>query len=312
MAKLWVTENVGHDALVQATAVVERTHTIGVGTGIAYAFTRNPVAAAIAAQNIQVRSEERFVFGLGAGTRGLRRRFGADFDHPAPRLVEYADLMRQVWTGETVEFSGTYYEASVPGWGRQQGLPAPMCFGSGLNAVMLTYAAAGFDGVALHPLGIAPAYLSSVVGPAMQEGRSRRTLPATASLSTWVLASVADDAELARDQARRALAFYFSTPSYQNAAAGSSWEESAGRIRDGFKATRQNPDWNELGRLVPDEMVNDLVAWGTPDQARAALERIETRLAAYGVDEIVLQPVGKGTPKEAHDAALAVVDALAR
>lgn len=303
--RLWVTENVGHDALVQAAALVEHTTSLRIGTGIAYAFSRTPVALAIAAQNLAHRSEGRFTLGIGAGTRGLRHRYGVEFDHPAPRLVEYAELMREIWTGAAVSFKGKFYQAELPGWGQQTSSHVPAVYGSGLNALMLKYAAAGFDGVALHPLTLAAPYFEKVAVPSLRDGANQSgKQPA---LAAWVLASMAETRDEAYRQAARALAFYFATPSYRNAAEGASWESAAAAIRERFAENKTTPDWGELAGLVPLEMIDDLAICGTPDDVGDSLKRFENRLGQIGIDELVLQAVSKGTAAEAHAAALSIV-----
>ena len=44
--RLWTTESMDRDAVVRAVSVGCATSSIGVATGIAYAFTRHPLAAA--------------------------------------------------------------------------------------------------------------------------------------------------------------------------------------------------------------------------------------------------------------------------
>ena len=47
--RVWVTETPGRDVITRAVHVARETETIAVGTGIAYAFTRHPIAMASAA-----------------------------------------------------------------------------------------------------------------------------------------------------------------------------------------------------------------------------------------------------------------------
>lgn len=307
--RIWVTETVGHDALMQSAAIAEHTERIGIGTGILYAFTRNPVALAVAAQGLANRSGGRFTLGIGAGTRGLRRRFGVEFDHPAPRLVEYADVVRQVMSGGAVQHAGRFYTAEVPAWGRQAAAHVPAVYGSGLNAVMLRHAARGFDGIALHPMAIAPAYLDAVVVPSVNEGAAGAGR--APQLAAWVLTSVADDSDAARRQAARALAFYFATPSYLSAAAGAAWEPAAQAVCEAFKQDPAAPDWDALGRHVTDQMIDELTLAGTPAEVRSLIPDVEARLAPLGVTELVLQSVSKGTDAESHALALTTAEALA-
>jgi probable F420-dependent oxidoreductase len=288
--RVWTTENTNHDGIVQAAVLGRATSRIRIGTGIAYAFGRAPLTAAVAAADVHVASGGRYTLGLGAGTRGIRRRYGVEFDHPAPRLAEYAGLLKAAWAATgALEFSGRFYTARVPGWRRE---PAPDLsgldvYGSGLNPTMLRWAARGCDGVALHPLAASEHYLDTVVDPALTAGAAESGR--RARFAAWYLTSVADDEDVARERVRKNLAFYFATPSYQTAAAGAPWEASAVAIRDGF--VEHGADWPRLMRLVDDRMIDDLALTGTPAQVRERLPALEKRLAGHGVDELVCQLV---------------------
>ncbi|MGH9281602.1 MAG: LLM class flavin-dependent oxidoreductase, partial [Acidimicrobiales bacterium] len=97
-ARVWTTEYPGRDAVARALAIALGTQRIGVGTGIAYAFTRAPLAMAGLAADVQRLAGGRFALGLGAGTRGVRRWYGAGFDPPAPRLAAYVEQLEAAWS----------------------------------------------------------------------------------------------------------------------------------------------------------------------------------------------------------------------
>ncbi|WP_460403021.1 LLM class flavin-dependent oxidoreductase [Actinophytocola sediminis] len=309
--RVWTTENTNHDGVVQAAILGRATTRIRIGTGIAYAFGRAPLTAAIAAADVHVSSGGRFTLGLGAGTRGIRRRYGVEFDHPAPRLAEYAQLLKASWAATgALDFAGRFYQAHVPGWRRDTApsLSGLDVYGSGLNPTMLRWAARGCDGVALHPLAASEHYLTEVVGPALAAGAVESGRPGERTrFAAWYLTSVAEDEQVARDRVRRNLAFYFATPSYASAAAGTPWESSATAVRDGF--ADGGADWAALTRLVDDRMIDDLTLTGTPAQVRTRLPALERRLAAHGVDELVCQLVPDPSGSIA-DSCRTIVDAV--
>lgn len=296
-ARVWTTEYPGRDAIARAQHLAATTSEIGIATGIAYAFTRAPLAAAAVAADAYVLSGGRFSLGLGAGTRGMRTHFYGieDFDHPAPRLAEYVTLLRAAWAAEQgLEFDGRFYRARIPHY-RNPHDPAFLrglqVVGSGLNPTMLRHAAASCDRIALHPMACAEHYLRDVVTPAVAAGAARATRP-TPDLACWAVVSVADDEKLARRRARQGLAFYFATPSYATVSEGAPWREAVLAIREGFRSDGGN--WDALADLVPDEMVDELTASGPPEVVAERLTAMETRFAAQGATEIVLQTVAAG------------------
>jgi alkanesulfonate monooxygenase SsuD/methylene tetrahydromethanopterin reductase-like flavin-dependent oxidoreductase (luciferase family) len=293
--RVWTTEDPGRDALARALTLALSTSTIGIATGIAYAFTRAPLALAATAADINVASGGRFALGLGAGTQGMRSRwYGVtEFDHAASRLEEYAEVLRKAWAASrSFQHDGRFYTGS---YGELNGVRERVpIWGSGINNTMLRIAARSCDGVAVHPLGAHIRYLDEVVLPAMAEGAA--AADRRPELALWRMTAIDDDGDVARDRARRSLAFYFSTPSYAAAADVTGWGEVASRIRDTFR--EQGSDWSAISRLVPDDMVGEFCLAGTPDEVLGGWRVLEEEYASRGVSEAVFQPVGAGPPGE--------------
>lgn len=299
--RLWTTEYTGRDAVLRSLLLAGATSTIGVGTGIAYAFSRAPLAMAATAADAYMATGGRFALGIGAGTRGMRTRwYAAEFDHPAPRLADYVRLMRATWSAGAggLDYAGDHYTLRIPAF--RPGHPAEALaglpvYGAGLNRIMLRHAAQACDGVALHPLAASEHYLHEVAAPAIRLGRQHAERP-DGSLAVWLITSVDDDAETARRRARISLAFYFSTPSYRTIVAGTPWERAGEAIRAGF--LDEGADWQSLARLVPEAMVDAFALAGTPEDVRARVGAYERRFAEAGADELVFQTVGETLGRE--------------
>lgn len=306
--RVWTTENPGRDAMIRALVFGQHTSRVGLATGITYAFTRAPMAMAAAAADINEALDGRFSLGLGAGTQGMRVRWYDvhDFDRPATRLSEYADLLRAAWTATgPLKFEGQFYNANYP---ESEGprTPVPL-WGSGINPAMLRAAARSFDGVALHPIGSNLAYLRDVVRPALTAGAAGRTN--SVELALWRVTSIDEDGEAARARARKSLAFYFSTPSYGGVADVAGWGEVAERIRDAYREA--GPAWDEHAKLVPEEMVDDFCLAGTPDDVRRTWESQEADLAEAGGTEVVFQTIsGTAGTSQSYENLMAITSAL--
>jgi len=65
---LWYTEGVGRESLSLGTYLLTQTERIVVGSGIAVAFCREPIAAANAARALSELFPGRFILGLGVST----------------------------------------------------------------------------------------------------------------------------------------------------------------------------------------------------------------------------------------------------
>src|SRR6202171_5544814 len=118
-SRVWLTETTGRDAIVRAAALGTVTSRIGIATGIAYAFARGPLAMAAAAAEAQQACDGRFTLGLGAGTRGIRRRYGVtDWERAAPQFADYARLLRKLLDadGGDVDHKGEFYQLRAPSY----------------------------------------------------------------------------------------------------------------------------------------------------------------------------------------------------
>src|SRR4051794_18577929 len=110
-------------SVTQATWIAAATERIGVGTGIAWAFTRSPFILAVTALDIDEMSGGRFRLGLGAGVKRLNETWhGVDYGRPAPHLRETIEAVRLIMqkapSGEPIRYEGTYHDIDIKGWVR--------------------------------------------------------------------------------------------------------------------------------------------------------------------------------------------------
>jgi alkanesulfonate monooxygenase SsuD/methylene tetrahydromethanopterin reductase-like flavin-dependent oxidoreductase (luciferase family) len=98
-------------SVTQATWLAARTEKVGVGTGIAWAFTRSAFILAVTALDIDEMSGGRFRLGLGAGVKRLNETWhSVDYGKPAPHLretIEAARLIMEKAARRTIAFYST-------------------------------------------------------------------------------------------------------------------------------------------------------------------------------------------------------------
>lgn len=272
--RVWTTEYVGRDAVARALYLALATERIGVATGIAYAFTRAPLAMAALAGDVHRISDGRFGLGISSGTRGVRRWYEAEFEPPAPRIAAYAEALREAWDRDPDLAT------------------APPVYAAALNPAMTRAVARSCDGALLHALALSRVHLQERVLPALRDGLGRRAREGAFEVAAWCITAIDEDEEQAREMARRQLAFYLSTPSYRTVTAGTDWESVADAIRDGFDASDRKATWGELSGLIPDPVVDELTIAGTPEVARRKAAALEAELREAGVTELVFQTAG--------------------
>ncbi|MCW3068561.1 MAG: class flavin-dependent oxidoreductase [Solirubrobacterales bacterium] len=273
--RVWTTEYVHRDAVARALAIALATKRIGVATGIAYAFTRLPLAMAGLAADVQRMSGGRFALGISSGTRGVRRWYGAEFDPPAPSIGAYADALRAAWAENTA-----------------LEIQAPKIYAAALNPIMTRTVARTCDGALLHALALSRTHLHERLLPALRQGLDERSQGAPFEMAAWCITSIDEDEERARELARRQLAFYLSTPSYSTVTAGTPWDSVADDVRSAFDESGRKASWGELSSLIPDAVVDELTISGSPAVARERALALEQELRALGVTELVFQLAG--------------------
>ena len=94
--------------LARASAV---TSTIKLGTGITLIPERNPLVLAGAIASLDRFSGGWFLLGIGTGwLREETEIMGGDFDHRWTQARESIEVMRALWTQDTAEYHGRYYD----------------------------------------------------------------------------------------------------------------------------------------------------------------------------------------------------------
>ncbi|HEU5299098.1 MAG TPA: TIGR03617 family F420-dependent LLM class oxidoreductase [bacterium] len=284
---LWFPET-AHEPFLGAALACEHTNAVAVGTNVAIAFTRSPTLLAHLAWDLAALSAGRFVLGLGSQVRGhIVRRYGMPWEAPAPRLRDAIQAVRAVWhawrTGTPLRHRGRFYQLSLmtpfftpP----RHDHPIPIVT-AGVNPVMCRVAGEAADGFQVHPLHTA-GYLREVILPAIHQGQTRAgrpEVPIGINASVFVVTDAPNGPGAAA--ARRAIAFYASTPSYRGVLAHHGWEETGARL----SVLASRGAWDRMAGEVTDEMLDAIAVVAPPDEAGAALraryEGLAGRVSPY-------------------------------
>ena len=262
---VWTTEFFNAHGLVRLAAVATATERVKLGTAIAYAFMRTPMLAASAAMDIDELSGGRMILGLGSGTERMNREWYAmPFDDPpAPRIRDAIGLIRAAIAakdGGGLVYDGPYYQVKIPAFQRPRAAreEIPVCLAA-VNKGMIRAAAATADGLIGHPV-FTRTYIREKVLPVL-DGSQCEMLP-------YVITSVADSTEQARNEARGQIAFYYTTRLYHSILEPHGWQAQGEAIASAFR----QGDFAAMAAAVTDEMVDEIAIAGTPDEVRDQLQ----------------------------------------
>lgn len=274
-------------AFVVPAAVAQATSRIGIGTGIALAFVRTPLVTALSAIDLDELSGGRFVLGLGSQVKtAIERWHGLEYSQPAARMAETVSAIRaaaETHTTEPQRFSGRFYELDWTGYRR---LPPPVrpprIFVGGVKPPMIRVAVAVADGVIGHVFW-SSRYRQEVVEPLLAAARPGFEVAST------IVCAISEDADAARADAKRTLAFYASTRFYADMLEADGFSDDAERARAAV-ASREPA---RLEEAISDEMLETYAIAGRPDEAAAQLAH-----RARDLDLALLVPAYYLTPSE--------------
>jgi probable F420-dependent oxidoreductase len=294
---LHVAETV-HDSMAVALLVAEHTERITIRTSVTLAFVRSPTLLAYAAWDLSKLSGGRFQLGLGTQIRqNIEDRYGVPFgDDPIGRLRDYVGAVEACFasfvTGAAPSFESANYAVTRlqpyfnPGPDAETVVP-PIYLG-GVQRRACELAGAVADGFVSHPTNSNPRYLRETCLPALADGArsAGRDLAAgfEVVIGTSVISAATPAGLLAElERQRRLLAFLYSTPAYAPTLRLYGWGALGPRLRD---LTRR-AEWDQLGAVLSDEVLDTLVPCGTFDELPALLLE---RYGALGQGILVAPP----------------------
>ncbi len=271
---------IDHDPFLPVLLAAEHTERLQVGTSVAVAFARNPMTVANLGWDLQAYSQGRFILGLGTQIRPhIEKRFSMPWSRPVPRMREFVAALRAIWTswqqGTRLDFDGEFYRHTLM---TSMFVPAPHPFGSpkiflaAVGEAMTELCGEVVDGMHAHAF-TTPRYLREVTLPALRRGLNRAgRCRKEFQLSAPVFVVTGEtDAEMAAAAAatRRQLAFYASTPQYRPVLDLHGWAGLQPRLRD----LSLRGEWDAMGSLIDDEMLDAFAVVAPVDAVAAALRR---------------------------------------
>lgn len=273
----------GHDPYLPLAIAAEHTTRITLGTNVAIAFPRSPMATAQVAWDLQRLSGGRFRLGLGTQVKAHNeRRYGAPWSAaPGPRMREYVQCLRAIWRSFQAPkspeyFKGEHYQFTLlppffnPGPIEHPHVPIDL---AAVNRYMARTAGELCDGLRLHPIS-SFRHTREVILPAIAEGarRAGRSPGEIELIAAPFLATGRDDAEVdaAKQALKQRIAFYASTPTYHSVLEFHGWMDMAEQLH---RYSREGK-WREMATLVRDDMLEEWAVIATFDRlAESVAER---------------------------------------
>jgi probable F420-dependent oxidoreductase len=276
----------GHDPFLPIAIAAEHTERVQLRTGVAVAFPRSPTHLAMVANDLQLLSRGRFQLGLGSQVKAhVERRFSTTWTNPISRMRELVLAIRalfRAWNdGERLDFRGDHYTLTLmtPFFS-----PGPNPFGpppimlAALGPKMTEVAGEVADGILPHGLST-ERYFGEVTLPALERGLAKagRKRSDVELCYPNLIATGENDEELEASLAklRRHLSFYASTPAYRAVLELHGW----GDLQRDLHALTVQDRWEEMGRLITDDVLDVFGVFGAPDVVADKISRRASGIA---------------------------------
>lgn len=285
-------ETTGYNVPLVMSILAERTERIGITDNVLSPFSRTPTLLGQTSITLQEISGGRFRLRLGASSPALAENWhGVEFDRPLRRLRESIDIIRQVQSGNRIDYDGEYYKPE----GLKISCPAPESpapvdvAALGPKSTEMTGRFADGWVPQLLPIAGLEDRLEDLHRGAEMGGRDPDEIRVAHSLRCMV----DEDGDLALEKARSYVAFMISIygPYYRGAIAEAGWGDLTEMVRSLWK----DGDREGAANAVTDDLLQELVAAGTPAEARKQLRRFES---IDGVDAIQIGFLGGMTKDE--------------
>jgi probable F420-dependent oxidoreductase len=256
---LWSSETAAYDAFVPLALAGEWAPQLRLGTAVVPAFTRGPALIAQSVATMAEACQGRFVLGIGASSNVIVEKWNAvPFDRPFSRTRDLLRFLRSALAGEKV--TQTFDTFAVEGFrlGLVPKQPVPILVAA-LRERMLRLAGTEADGVILNWLSADDV---AQVAPLVHEGGPDKEIVCR------IFVCPTDD-PAAREQAKQFVTAYLNVPVYAD------YQRFLGRgeALAPMQALWQAGDRKAALGSVPEDVVDNLIVLGTPEQCRARIQR---------------------------------------
>jgi probable F420-dependent oxidoreductase len=267
---VWSSEANGADAFTPLTLASAWAPSLRLGTAIVPAFTRGPGCLAQSVGSLAQAAPGRVALGVGTSSDVIVEGWnGIPFQRPYERTRDMVRFLRRALTGEKV--TAEYETFSVRGFrlGVVPPEPVPILVAA-LREGMLRLAGREGDGAIVNWLSADDVATVAPIVRGAAEGKAGTPDAASApEIAARIFVAASDDADTVRGMGRFAIAAYLNVPVY---AAFHEWLGRGDRLGDMWRLWKEGDRKGALA-AIPDNVVDELIVWGSPEQCREHIER---------------------------------------
>jgi len=274
---VWTAESDGPDGFTPLALAAAWAPELRLGVAIVPAYTRGPALLVQSAAAMADAAPGRFVLGIGSSSNVIVERWnGIAFEEPYKRTRDVVRFMKAALGGDKVVESYDTFEVNGFRSGVRLEQQPPILIAA-LREGMLKLAGREADGAIINWLSADDV---STVAPIVHSQGENKEIVAR------LFVCPSTDTDTVRAQAKRAIAAYLNVPVY---AAFHQWIGRGEQLQPMWDAWAAGDRKGALA-AIPDQVVDDLIIHGSPEQCKEHI----ARYVASGVTTPVLSVMGFG------------------
>ncbi len=298
----WSYESYSTDAFAPIAAAAMLSDKMRFGCAIIPVFTRPAPLIAMSAVTTNQLAGGRFILGLGISTPNIVEQWmGVPFRKPVTLMRETVEALRAIFRGEKVTMAGDMVK--INGFRLDAPLEhAPKIYIGAQGTKMLRLAGEIGDGVIVN--FVTPETLPAMLEHTRDGMRAAGKDPAKLDVVCRIIVAVDEDEAVTRNLFRRSLTAYVTVPQYNKFFREIGYDKEATVAIDAWNAG----DRKKALDSIPDDMVEKIFVFGTPEKCRNRLEEY----ARAGITTTALQFTSFAkSPEERRSRVLSAIERLA-
>jgi 5,10-methylenetetrahydromethanopterin reductase len=280
-SEIWQADTrLARDCVVMMSAFLTHTKRLRIGSGVLPIWTRNPAVIAATWSSMwelggkMEDGRSRVMLGLGAWWEPIARRVGENRRKPLTAMREHVEAIRELFTMEEVTYQGEFVNLDRirldVAFGDKSPRNIPIYIGA-TGDKMLEMSGEICDGVCLNYV-VSVDYIKHAVALVEKGAKKAGKTLEDVDRPELLICSLSDnDPAAAMAEGKKLVAYYLATEPHIMKASKVD-EELIEKVQSimGWPATDE--DYIKASKVIPDEVVRNLMAVGTTEECRAKVK----------------------------------------
>ena len=284
-AHLWIPdERFMRDMGVGLTLAAMSTNRVRIGSAVTDPYIRHPALTAALMATLDEVAGGRLVVGIGAGVSGFGA-LGVKREHPQQTIREAIELMRQLWQGGEVDYTGkttSFHDGRLDFPPVRPDIPVWI---AGRGPQVLQLAGEVADGVMIGSFASEPGlrYATEAIDRGIE--RSGRDAGSIVR-ALWLHTAISEDTKAARDAVRNVVTGVLISSQAVLDEVSIPVPEDLRRSLLGVTYGMTNPEMLRVARHVPNDLLSHFSVAGSPAEVRERMDEF----GRLGIDHIAIVP----------------------